>query len=510
MLINTLASYLRIIANGVVSIIVTRIALNALGVEDYGLYNLMAGTIALLSFVNSALLISSQRYFSIAIGKKDISLLQKYFSGSIVIHSIFSIIIILVLLSLQPILFNYVLNINSGQVHVAVYIYQIMIISTCVTMNCVPFAAMMNAYEDIAALSYINIGSYVIRLLAALSLLLFKDNLLIIFSLIIMLSILFKLFGEIIWCKIKYKNINLNPHNYIDKNVCKEMTGFASWNTLGSFSVLIRDEGVAIMLNSFFGTAINAAYGIANQVNSLVLSFASNLTTVFAPSIIQAKGEGNDDRMKYLAVFSSKMSLILSCAIGLPILIFLEPILQIWLKEIPSYTIVFCKYIVICFLIQQIYPGINRMIYATGRIKNYQIGIFILFAGIIPFGIMLFKHGFTPTSIFYVMMTSQLAAMLWSLYLGNKLCGLDIKSIIVHSVLIPIILFVVLYHLYYTCIIELIVNYSIIMIFLGSIMALSIYLPLAYVLILDKKEKEMIVGMIKNHTNKYFKKKQCQ
>ncbi len=484
------------------SIIVTRIALNALGVDDYGLYNLMAGTIALLSFVNSALLISSQKYFSIAIGKKDNLLLQKYFSGSIIIHSIFSIIIIAVLLGLQPLLFNYVLNINHEQVPVAKIIYQIMIVSTCVTMNCVPFAAMMNAYEDIAALSYINIGSYVIRLGAALSLLYFKDNLLTIFSVIIMLSICFKLFGEIIWCKVKYKTIQFNPKHNLDRKICKEMTGFASWNTLGSFSVLIRDEGVAIMLNSFFGTAINAAYGIANQVNSLVLSFASNLTTVFAPSIIQAKGAGNEERMKFLAVFSSKMSLILSCAIGLPILVLLEPILQIWLKEVPAYTLVFCKYIIFCFLIQQIYPGINRMIYATGKIKNYQIGIFFFFVSIIPIGIICFKQGFSPITIFYIMMTSQIAAMAWTLYLSKKLCALKIKPILIHSILIPFVLFLAIYNMFDICYDKFVENYSVQTTLICCIIVIATYLPLAYFLILNKYEKGMILGMIKSYAIK--------
>ncbi len=503
MLINTFASYLRIIANGVVSIIVTRIALNALGVDDYGLYNLMAGTIALLSFVNSALLISSQRYFSIAIGKKDNLLLQKYFSGSILIHLFFSVIIIVALLGLQPLLFNYVLNINPNQIHIAKIIYQIMIVSTCITMNCVPFAAMMNAYEDIAALSYISIGSYVIRLCAALSLLYLKDNLLIIFSVIIMLSICFKLFGEIIWCRIKYRSIHINPQKHFDRKICKEMTGFASWNTLGSFSVLIRDEGVAIMLNSFFGTAINAAYGIANQVNSLVLSFASNLTTVFAPSIIQAKGSGEEDRMRFFAVFASKMSFLLSSLMALPILIFLHKILLIWLGEVPDYTESFCRLIIICFLIQMLYPGINRMIYATGKIRNYQLGMFIAFTSILPLGALLFnKFHQAPPAILFVMIFSQITVLILSVAIAYKNCGLNIISFVLRGVILPSALMIVLLLLSKTILIELFENLSIYKIIVYSI-GIDLIFASAYIaVVLDNKEKTALKTLFTNFHKK--------
>lgn len=505
MLVNTIASYLRIIANGIVSIIVTRIALNALGVYDFGLYNLMAGTIALLSFVNTALLISSQRYFSIALGKKDNLLLQRYFSSSLVIHGFLSVIMIIVLLSLQPVLFNYVLNINPDQLKVAKIIYQIMILSTCITMLCVPFAAMMNAFEDIAALSYINIGSYIIRLLAALSLLYFKSHLLIIFSVIIFLSICFKFIVEMIWCRCKYSIISFSLRKYFNRYTCNEMIGFSSWNTIGSFSVLIRDEGVAIMLNSFFGTAINAAYGIANQVNSLVLSFASNLTTVFAPSIMQAKGAEDNVRMRYLAIFSSKISLMLSSTMGLPILLLLEPILNIWLKEVPPYTIAFCRFIICCFLIQQTYPGINRMIYATGNIKYYQLGIFIIFTSIIPVGILLFHLGYSPTCIFYVMISSQIAAMVWTLYIAKKLCSIKIIPILFQSVLIPIAIFVSLYYISEMILNKYIIPHSIYTIIGVFLVILVIYVGLTFWLVLNNQERGFIINFMKACINNRLK-----
>lgn len=440
-LVNTSASYIRIIANAIVTLIVTKIALNALGVNDFGLYNLLAGTIALLSFVNSALLISSQRYYSIAIGKNDTLLLKKYFAASIYIHIGLAILICGILLLLQPILFNELLNIEEGKETAAKGVYDIMVISSGLTMISIPYSALMNAYEDIAALSFINIGSYIIRLFAAISILYFENNLLLIYASIVLLSIFFKVGGVFIWCRIKYSVTKAQLAKHFDKTICKEMFGFAGWNTLGSFSVLIRDEGVAVVLNIFFGTAINAAYGIANQVNSLVLSFAANLTTVFAPSIIQAKGAGNEERMLFMAVFSSKMACTLSCLMALPILVFIKPILHIWLTNIPDYTEIFCQYIIYCFLIQQIYPGINRMIYATGEIKYYQIGMFLSFISILPIGYSLFITGFTPPTILFIMTISQIIVLCLSIFIAYKKCGLNLYQFIAKSILIPAIVF---------------------------------------------------------------------
>ncbi len=496
-LVNTGASYIRIIANAIVTIIVTRIALSELGVQDFGLYNLMAGTIALLSFVNSALLISAQRFFSIAIGREDTTLLKQYFASSIIIHLFLACIVITILLCIQPILFGYLLNIESGKEYVAMIVYDIMVISSGLTMVSIPYAAMMNAYEDIAALSFINIGSYIIRLFAALSIIYFDHHLLIIYASIILVSILFKIVGEIIWCR-KYTITRLKIFKWINRRICTEMLGFSGWNTLGSFSILIRDEGVAVVLNMFFGTAINAAYGIANQVNSLVLSFAANLTTVFAPSIIQAKGANDNNKMLFLASFSSKIASTLSCMMALPIITFMHPILCIWLTTIPEHTEVFCQYIIYCFLIQQIYPGINRMIYATGSIKYYQIGMFSAFISILPIGYVLFQQQYPPQSILYAMTISQIAVMWLSIHIAHKNCKLKVWHFVSRSIIIPTIIFIGLLTL---C--KLIFNQhlhveSISGILLSSCIIVIVYLIIAIRFNLTTYERQIILQLIHN------------
>lgn len=505
MFINTCASYIRIIVNAIVTLIVTRIALKALGVEDFGLYNLIAGTIALLSFVNSALLVSAQRFFSICIGESNLNSLNKYFYTSKIIHISFALFIVIFLLSIQPLLFDILLNIAEDKVTIGKVVYNIMIVSSGITMISIPYSALMNAYEDIAALSFINIGSYLIRLGAALSLLYLTSNLLLIYSVIILLSIFFKVFGSIGWCRIKYPQIRGSGNSNFSKSILKDMLGFSGWNTLGSFSIVIRDEGVAVILNMFFGTAINAAYGVANQVNALVLSFAANLTTVFAPTIIQAKGAGEEDRMRFMGVFSSKLSYVLSSMVALPIIVFLPSILHIWLVKIPHYTEIFCKLIIFCFLIQQFYPGINRMIYASGKIRNYQLGIFFAFVNILPLSWLILKLGYPPQIVLYLMVLSQTIVLIITIVIAKKNCDLDIKEFTAYlfkgGALFILSLFI--------C--QSLINYhnlsiSIGLIIMTSIMISSVYCIIIFFSLFDKKEKLLLSSAFHHLLRKYGKK----
>ena len=277
------------------------------------------------------------------------------------------------------------------------------------------------------------------------------------------------------------------------------MFGFVGWNTLGSTAVVVRNQGVALVLNVFFGTVVNTAYGIANQVNSLVLSFASTLTTVFSPIIIKAKGEGNEEKMRSTAIFSSKLSFLLSSMMALPILVFLEPILKIWLGEYPTNTYEFCYFIILSFLVLQLYPGINRAIYATGKIKGYQIAISIILVSIIPIGILMFRFGFPTYSIILVMLISQIGTLFSTIYYGVKHCHFTYKNLIVNTVFRPILVFIIV--LLISCFFKAITMTNIIhesvgtmtvWLVLGCCVIEVLYVPSYYFFVLNKTEKSLI------------------
>lgn len=499
LILNTIASYVRIIVNTIVTLIGTRIALKYLGAEDFGLYNLIAGIVVLLSFINGSLLISSQRFFSIAIGEGNNEKLGRSFNASLGIHIMVGSLIGLVLLAITPLLFSGFLNISPERISLAKVMYYLMIVSATITVGTIPFSALMNAREDLVILSLCNIVACIIRLFAAISLIFISHHLLLTYTVLMLGAVLVKMVMEIGWSKMRYSEARIIKKQLIDKAIYHEMLGFIGWNTLGSLAVLVRNQGVAVTLNVFFGTVINAAYGIANQVNSLVLSFATTLTTVFAPTIIQAKGANDEKRMLDTAIFSSKLSFYLSSAMALPILLFLPQILHLWLGSYPDNTSEFCSYIILSFLVLQLYPGINRAIYATGRIKGYQITLSIVLFAILPIGAMLFRMGYPPYSILFVMLISQILTLVSTIYYGHKFCGLETKSFVIHSVAVPVIVFAFAFWVSTILNRDMDTNPGVSMIILYSSIVEILYLPLYMSVVLNRQEKKMIRKLISNH-----------
>lgn len=495
LLLNTVALYIKILFNAAVSIFATRIVLKQLGEDEYGLYNLIAGTILLLSFLNGSMMISAQRFMSIAIGEKNQEKLKTIFNASTYIHIIVSIGIGVILLILQPILFSGILDTGSSNTTTIHIVYDIMIVSSLLTIATIPYSAAINAHEDMHYFAISEIIVILFRLIAAAALLVFTNHLLVIYTALMMLSVFIGFITKYIWCKLKYPECVIKRSLMRDKSVIKEMVGFVGWNTLGSIAVLARNQGVAVILNIFYGVTVNAAYGIANQVNSLVLTFASTLTTVFTPTIIQSKGAGDEKRMTTVALLSSKLSFLLSSIMAIPLLLFLPDILHLWLGKYPEYTTIFCHYIIITFLILQLYPGINRLIYATGKIKAYQIVISITLSSSLPLGYLFLKMGYSPETILAIVMFLQFITLLETVYYAHKQVSLNLYDTIVKYILPAIVLIVATLLIsgkYTTSILE-----GGWLSVLGQIALIEcIYIVLYMLLILNKEERNKFIKVL--------------
>lgn len=438
---------------------------------------------------------SAQRFFSIAIGAKAQDKLTSYFNASLGIHIIIGSLMGVVLLLLTPFLFSSFLNIPEGKETVATMIYLLMILSSVSTIATIPYSAMMNAWEDMVALSVIDILYCFGKLAAALILMVLSGNLLIAYSLVMLGAVVLKMLLEIVWSGRHYSEIKFCRRMLYNKTIYRGMLGFVGWNTLGSVAVIARNQGVAIVLNIFFGTIVNAAYGIANQVNALVLSFATTLTSVFTPMIIQAKGAGNDRRMMGTALFSSKMAFYLSSIMALPLLLFMPDILCIWLGNYPIETELFCHLIILSFLVQQLYPGINRAIYATGKIKGYQISLAIILISIIPIGYALFKMSFASHTILIVMLISQTATMLSTVYFAHKHCNLNVMSYFWHCIVLPVGIFVALAFLF-ASVDNLIHSSGLAYLVIYSGTAVLLYTIVYMILVLNREEKNKLLSIV--------------
>lgn len=429
--LNTAVLYAKIVVSLIINLLLTRVVLATLGIEDFGIYNLIAGIIAILAFVQSALMSSSQRYLSVALGEGDDSKTSRYFSASVLIHITFGLIIVFLFEVCGFFLFDGFLNIPQERVGVAEIIYQIMIVSTLFTMLGVPFHATINSYEDIWFYGLVQILCMVLRLGLLFGFAYIPSDKLILYSIWMAATIIIGEVASMVWCFCKYRicrRITFSIQKL--KNDIRSMTGFAGWNTLGAFAIAARNQGVSIVLNIFFGPKINGVFGLANQVDGHLSSFANNLTASLSPQIVKSYGQKDIPRLQRLSLFACKLSFMLSAIFAIPLLIELPLVLKVWLVEVPPFAETYIKLVLFLFLVLELYPGLNRGIQAVGNIKWQQISCSICVILPIPIGIAMFALGSPHYTIVYVMILMQLVSLAIHVYWANRLYGISIRKVL--------------------------------------------------------------------------------
>lgn len=498
---NTIVMYVKIIVTTIIWLYLTRVVLDVLGVEDFGIYNLIAGVIAMLSFVNSALMSSTQRFFSYAIGEKNKKKLKEYYESGIIIHTFIAFLLVLLFEVSSLFIFDGFLNIPSNRLSIAKLIFQLMIISTVASVISVPFNAAINANEDIWYLGIVQIGSAIFKLLV-----IFVFNKTIIDNLVLYtswlaLATIVELPAVMIWCRIRYgeaKRINLNISKHI--NSIKDMLGFSGWNTFGAFAVVCRNQGISVLLNVFFGPAINAVFGIANQIDSQLISFANTLTSAISPQIVKSRGEGNNERLILLSVFSSKLTFFLCAIFALPLIIELPLVLHFWLKTVPEYTEIYCIGVLSVFLVCELYPGLNRGIQAVGDIKWQQILSSAAVVLPIPIGAILFSFGVIHYYIMVIMLIMQIVSFVISLIFSRKLFSLDVCNFILFTAKAIFIFACFLFVGKYLDSLLLGMN-SMIRFCIVCTISMALFSFIYYILCFDSQEKNMINTLFKRLIN---------
>lgn len=496
MAINTVALYAKICIKTIVMLFSTRIALNCLGASEYGLYNLIAGVIVLLSFVNGAFMISVQRYLSIAIGARNDEKLSEIFNASFSLHFLFAVVLGLLLFLIEPLLFSGFLNIPQESVDTAITVYRIMICSAMLTVIAIPYSAELNAHEDLAFFALTEVVVSVVQLLAAVLLLFISYNLLQHYTVMMILAVISGTVLKYVWCRKKYAEVKLVWSKLINYSLMKEMIGFVGWNAIGSSSVVVRNQGIAVLLNIVCGTIANATYGIANQVNSLVLTFATTLTAVFTPAIIQCHGANDNSKMRDLAIVSSKMSFLLSTVAALPVIVFIKEILEVWLGNYPEQTDIYCVCVIVAFVVTQTYPGINRAIYAIGTIKAYQIATSVCLLATIPAGYLCVATGLPAYSILIVLVVMQSLTILITAYYGYKVASFDFRLLLM-KIFLPELSLFSLFTLGATIAKIQLFPVSGILSFTLTTIILILYSGVFYYIVFDSGERRRLSGIVK-------------
>jgi O-antigen/teichoic acid export membrane protein len=425
---NTGILYAKMLLTMGVSLYSTRVVLNALGTSDYGIFNLIAGVIAMLSFLNVAMTVSTQRYLSYHQGTKNFSMQKKIFSNSWVLHIFIGLLVVALLEIICPFLFNGFLNIPIDRIPSAKIIYHFMSVAIFFTITSVPFTASLNAHENMLWVAVVNTIESILKLGTALSLSYFVQNQrLIVFGILTAGISVFSLLLYAGFCLNKYAECNVKNYQ-IDKPLIKELGTFAGWTLFGSLCSVSKTQGLAVLLNIFFSTMINTAYGIANQVAGQMNFLSATLLRVLNPQIMKSEGMDNRQRMLRLSMMASKFGYFFLAFIAIPCIFEMPAILKFWLKNVPEYAVVFCSLVLITTLINQLTIGLQAAVQAIGRIKKYQaiVGSILLFN--LPISYFLLKSGFPAPTVLVSSICFEFIACMFRLFYLKKMANLSIRE----------------------------------------------------------------------------------
>lgn len=435
--------YIKTAVVTILALFSTRLILVALGVEDYGVYSLIAGVVALLSFLSASLSASTQRFISFNLGAGESDSLNIIFNTSVLLHFVLAIIIGILLEVIGVYLFENVLNINEDRLWVAKIIYHLVVVETFFSIASVPFTALINSYEDFYITITLDIIAALMRLLIALYLTNYDADRLLLFGILSTITVVTIILIKNLWSYIKYPIIKYNLRLYFCKKSLVKMTSFAGWNSFGSLCNISKNQGVSIVLNFFYGTIINASYGIANLVNSLLISLTSSIIQAFNPQILKNEGSERRNSMIALANTANRFSFLILALISVPMFVEMPFILKLWLTNVPENTVVFTRLIISITLVNQLGSGLPIILQAVGEIKWYQIIVGSLILTIIPIGYFILKIGQPAYSILVVALIIEFFALAARFYFSNLYSGLNLNTYlkeVVYKVLPPLVL----------------------------------------------------------------------
>ena len=493
---NTVILYIKVILSLVIALISVPLVLKALGASDYGLYNLVAGVVAMLAFLNNAMTVSSQRYMSVAIGENNDIKINAIFNTSFLLHCILGIFIIIVF-EIIGIFAIDKLNIPNNRLWCAKLIYQFLIFSTFIKIIAVPFDALINAKEDMMPLSVIELIDSILMLSIAIALPYIPGDKLVFYGLGVLVIAIISLSLKIFWSRRAYKEYRINLKSYKGKFHLKDMMGFTGWNLFAGLAMIGRNQGIAVIINLFLGTIANASYGVANQINGALGHFSSTFQKAINPQLMKSEGMNNRLRLIRISYISSKFSVLALALFAVPLIIEMDGVLNIWLKDnIPPYSLRLAQLILILSLVYQYSVGIMSAIQATGKIRNYQliVGSILLLNLPVAYGIL--KLGYPIHYIVFAFILLEIITLCVRLTMAVRLTGLK------HNEYLKIVVYPTLINIALPTAVCLIPYYLMKQSFLRLIVVSSVYcilfLLLMYRLAFDENQRKLITS----HFNK--------
>lgn len=498
---NTMIMYLRMFITVGISFYTSRVVLKYLGVSDYGIYNVVGGFVSMFYIITTAMSGSISRFLTVELGTGDSKRLKDTFCMSLNIQLLFAAVVVILGESVGLWFINSQLEIPSDRMVAANIVYQCAIGPFLVELVGIPYGALVIAHEKMSLYAFVQVLNVVLACIFALLLAVSPIDRLVFYAVGILIASIIGRMIFIIYCRNNFQECRY--HFVDDKILFKQMFSFGGWTLLTGVSSMFKSQGVNIMLNMFFGTVVNAAYGVARQLEGTVRAFSKNFLFAIYPQITKKYSNGDLERSRSLVYKGTKYAFILLLLIGLPVMLEVETFLDIWLVEVPEYTTIFVQLTIILSLVEVLLIPVGYINQATGDIKKFQIVSSAVQFVVLPIGYVFLKLGFSPYSVLYTGIIAELLTLPWRISMNKKNAGITLNDFssevllrIIPVVLIPSVLGITTHYL---------LSRTIINSFIVAALVLSLIMLTTYFFALNEKERAFMMQAV----NKYipFKKK---
>ena len=423
---NTLLLYFRMFFMMAVAFFTSRVVLSTLGVEDYGILNVVGGVVSMFGFLNAAMSSSTQRYLTFELGQGNMAKLRQVFSTAVQIHLLIALCVLLLAETVGLWLLYEKMVIPALRMDSAWWVYQCSVLSTVVMVASVPYNAMIIAHEKMDAFAYISVLEVVLKLLIVYLLVIGDTDKLKLYAVLMLGVQLLILFVYRIYCIRHFAQARAGFQ--FERPLFREMLGFAGWNLWGNCAYVLFTQGVNLLLNVFFGPAVNAARAVAVQVQGAIQQFAGNFQTALNPQITKTYAQGEFVEMHRLIFRGSRFTFLLLYVLSLPVMLETPLLLGIWLKLVPAHTVSFLHLILITVMLDSMAQPIMQAAAATGRVRRYQSVVGGILLAIVPVSYVVLKLGGSPESVFIVHLGVCAIAFLVRLFIVRSMIRLSVRS----------------------------------------------------------------------------------
>ena len=490
---NTLFLYIRMIFVLFVGLYTSRVVLNVLGVSDFGTSNVVGGFVSLFAFLNATFSSSIQRFYNYEGGKSGDEGFTRVYSAGLRVHIILGFVIFILLESFGIWYVNNVMVLPEGRLFAANILYQLTIFNLILVILQIPFCGAIVAKEKMDFYALVSIIDVVLKLVLIILLPYLSYDKLIAFASIQFTVQVVNFVLYVSYAKLKFKCIRWTKD--VDKSLLKGILSFSGWTLVGSFAFMFKGQGVNLVLNSFFGTVINAARGIAYQINSAVMGFSSNLTMSFRPQLVHSYAEGNVKRTYSLFSSQSRLCYFMTLMLITPIILEMDYLLHLWLGDaVPDYTNIFASLVLIDAMINTLNAPVTQVVFATGKIRSYQIWSTIVNLLLIPICWIFLKMGYDAWIVFLLTIFISILCQIACLVVMHNVFRYSYREYVCHTIMpcIKMTLIVPILPFTITCLMQ----DSFFRLILVSLTSLVVTVMLLYFCFLNTSEKNLINGYI--------------